>query len=262
MKEIVRLLRAVKRAHEDGHDTVWIITGMEGMGKSNLLLDIIDSWGRLVGIRFTIETVGLTPAQWVNAISTSPERYGVPSFDEAGDGLLSRDAMADFNKDVIKMYTVIRGKGLFTILVLPSFWYLDKFFRMHRVKGLFYVYGRGRVAFWNRRQIKIMTMRGEDQQDVWCVRPSLRDRFPLYKGELLEDYQRLKKDKIAQTIQAMREKYVGGEESLTEIQAEVLEWKRKGLKGREIAEQLRMSGAAVSQHLKAIKSKGVEVPKA
>jgi hypothetical protein len=170
--------------------------------------------------------------------------------------------MSDFNKDVIKMYTVIRGKGLFTILVLPSFWYLDKFFRMHRVKGLWHVYSRGRVAFWNKRQIARMIQKGEDHQDIWAVKPSLRDAFPVYKGYLLEDYKVLKAKKIADTITAMKDKYKSGESALTETQAEVLALRKQGKLQREIAETMNLSGGRVGDIFAQIKKKGVEIPNA
>lgn len=261
MRQIRRLLEMVYKAHMDEHDTVWIITGNEGMGKSNLLLDIVEEWGDMTGQRFTIENIGLTPQQWVRSIAIAEPKIGLAPFDEAGDGLLSREAMSDFNKDVIKMYTVIRGKGLFTILVLPSFWYLDKFFRMHRVKGLFYVYNRGRVAFWDKNHIKMLVMRGEDNQDIWAVKPRFRDRFPKYEGYLLADYRVAKAAKIADSIATMTEKYAMGEASLTDGQQEAYTMRRDGKSLKEIAEAMGVSTPAVSQFLTAARKKGLDVPK-
>lgn len=260
MKHIRRLLDRVLIAHKDEHDTVWIITGGEGFGKSNLLLDIVDEWGKMTNQTFTIDNIGLTPQGWVKAISIAEPHIGIAPFDEAGDGLLSRDAMSDFNKDVIKMYTVIRGKGLFTILVLPSFWYLDKFFRMHRVKGLFHVYNRGRVAFWNKRQIQQMILKGEDHQDIWAVKPCLRDAFPKYDGYLKEDYKKLKAQKIASSIQQMQEKY-SEEGQLTERQKEVHELRSKGVKLKDIADAQGVSVGAVSNILESLKKKGYKYQK-
>ena len=261
MKEIQRLLEKVLKAHQDQHDTVWIISGDEGFGKSNLLLDIVEEWGLMTDRKYTIENIGLTPQGWVRAISIAEPHIGIAPFDEAGDGLLSRDAMSDFNKDVIKMYTVIRGKGLFTILVLPSFWYLDKFFRMHRVKGLFHVYNRGRVAFWNKQQIKQIILRGEDHQDIWAAKPSIRDSFPRYDGYLKADYEKLKAEKIASSIKAMEDKYATGEAALTETQSEVLALRKEGKKQREIAEILSISGGRVGDIFAQIRKRGITIPK-
>lgn len=213
MNNIRRLLKKVYAAHKDNFDTLWVITGLEGMGKSNLLLDIGVEWKNLTGQSFSMDNIGLTPQKWVETLESAPEKYGFSGFDEAGDGLLNRESMSGFNRDMVKLYTVIRGKGLFTILVLPSFWILDPYFRMHRVRGLFYVYARdsktryGKVAFWNKSQIKRMILWGEKNQDVWCVKPSLKDTFPMYKGELMGDYLKEKKDKIDSTIKSMKEKY-------------------------------------------------------
>lgn len=247
MKQIRRLLREAYFAHKDGHDTLWVISGNEGMGKSNLMLIMVEEWGKLTNQKFTIENVALTPEQWIHAIDIAEPKIGIAPFDEAGDGLFSRDAITSFSNDVAKMYTVIRAKGLLTILVIPSFWYLDKFFRMHRTKGLFFVYSRGRVAFWNKQQIKNMIIKGEDRQDVWSVDASIRDGFPAYHGDLLEDYERLKTNKVRHTIELMSEKYSN---KPTELQQKFADKRSSGMMGKDIAKEFNCSPPYVSQQLK------------
>lgn len=259
MKKVIELLETSFKAHKNNHDTVLIITGNEGFGKSNLLLDMVTEWERITGTVCSIDNIGLTQEQWIKAVSIAEPKVGIAPFDEAGDGLLSRDAMNDFNKDVIKMYTVIRGKCLMTILVLPSFWYLDKFFRMHRVKGMFFVYSRGRVAFWNKKQLKRMIIKGEDNQDVWAVKPSFRDGFPEYKGHLLEEYKIRKASKIAATIKAMSEKYATGEATLTDMQRFVVERLRAGETEKMIAEASGKTQQAINSARSGARKKGVEI---
>ena len=259
MKQIRHLLRTCYKAHKDHQDTVLIITGNEGIGKSNLLLDIIEEWEHITGETFTIENVGLTQEQWIHAISIAKKEVGIAPFDEAGDGLLSRDAMSDFNRDVVKMYIVIRGLSLLTVLVLPSFWYLDKFFRMHRVRGLFFVYSRGRVAFWNKRQVKKIIMKGDDNQDVWVAKPSFRDSFPFYTGHLREGYDKRKAEKIASVTKAMKEKYATGEATLTDKQRYVTEELRLGKTEQMIADDMGITRQAVNALRSGARKKGVEI---
>lgn len=259
MKQIRHLLRTSYRAHQDKQDTVLIITGNEGIGKSNLLLDIIEEWEKITGEHFTIDNVGLNQEQWIHAISIAKKTVGIAPFDEAGDGLLSRDAMSDFNRDVVKMYIVIRGLSLLTVLVLPSFWYLDKFFRMHRVKGLFFVYSRGKVAFWNKKQIKKIIMKGDDNQDVWVAKPSFRDSFPLYTGHLREGYEIRKAEKIAAVTKAMEEKYAKGEKTLTDHEKDAYMLRKQGKTLKEIAVELETSVGNIGNRLARVKSKGVSI---
>jgi hypothetical protein len=258
MEYIRQMLKKAYLAQQDGHDSVFIITGNEGFGKSHLLLNIAEEWGKITGQELGIEAIGLDKESWINSLKVAPEISGFSAFDEAGDGLLSRDAMGDFNKDMVKMYSVIRGRRLMSILVLPSFWYLDKFFRQHRLKGLFFVYNRGVVAFWNKRQIKQLIDKGEDRQNIWAVKPSIRDRFPKYNGRLLKEYEEKKKEKIQNTIDEVYAKYgKQGVESLTDKQREVYELRQSGMTQHQIADQLGITQGSVMDTIKLIRKKRV-----
>jgi hypothetical protein len=204
MEQIKGILNAVKRAHEKSHDTVIVIVGSEGMGKSNLALDIIDEWCGMTGQTPFIGMVALDREDWIKSIDSAIPQFGINVFDEAGDGLFSRDAMTEFNKDAAKMLMVIRARGLFSILVLPSFSHIDSFIRKHRIKGLFHVYKRGACAFWDKRRIKQIC---EIDKDIYAVKPLFFDSFPLYKGILREDYARLKATKVNNMISDMAKKY-------------------------------------------------------
>lgn len=207
MKIVKRLLDSAKLAHEKNHDTVFVIVGSEGMGKSNFALWILDYWCGITGQKPSIGMIALDRGDWIRSIDTAIPMYGINIFDEAGDGLFSRDAMTEFNKDASKMLMVIRARGLFSILVLPSFLHIDSFIRKHRVKGLFHVPRRGMVAFWNKRQIKIICANNDD---IYSVKPSFIDGFPKYNGSLKKDYERLKEKKVSSMIREMALKYNQG----------------------------------------------------
>lgn len=260
MEYVRGILKKAYSAQKDGHDTVLVITGNEGFGKSHLLLNIVEEWAVITNKPVNINSIGLDREGWIVSIKEAEEITGISAFDEAGDGLLSRDAMGDFNKDVVKMYSVIRGKRILSILVLPSFWYLDKYFRTHRIKGLFFVYNRGRVAFWNKGQIKKVIERGEDKQNIWAVKPSIRDMFPKYEGGLLEAYNKLKKEKIEKTIAEVYGKYGGnGIATLTDRQREIYELTKEGLDKKTIAERLGIDASSIYQQIKLIRKKKVEI---
>lgn len=204
MIKIKQLLRVVKKAHEKNHDTVFVIVGSEGMGKSNLAMGILEEWCNSTGQKPVISMIALDREDWIRSIDSAIPRYGINVFDEAGDGLFSRDAMTEFNKDAAKMLMVIRARGLFSILVLPSFSHIDSFIRKHRIKGLFHVYKRGACSFWDKRRIKQIC---EIDKDLYAVRPSFFDSFPKYDGVLSDEYAVLKARKVDGMISDMSKKY-------------------------------------------------------
>jgi biotin operon repressor len=259
VKTIHKILRIDRIAHKKKFDTLYVITGGEGMGKSNLLLNIYEYWTKINKATVDVAFIALTPKQFVNAVAIADNTIGFVGFDEAGDGLLNRDAMNDFNKDMVKMYIVIRGKGLMTFLVLPSFWYLDKFFRMHRVKGLFHVYGRGKVAYWNKNSTHRIAVLGEDKQDIWCVRPNAYDNFPIYRGSIAKEYGELKAAKIKETIENAQKKYAEKSGALAPDDKLLLDMVKEGMPKKLIGETLGISLQAVYSRMGRIKQRGHDI---
>ena len=199
MKTVFKIVDVCKKNLKLDWDSVICIVGGEGVGKSNLMLHLLEYYNP----NCKIEDIGLNTRGFINSISKS-KQYGNPVFDEAGDGLYSREAMGSFNKALNKLFMAIRGKNLFTILVLPDFFDLDSYFRKKRVKGLFEVYGKGKVKFFNKKQIDIINFKCDRFKKIYGVKPSIYDTFPKYKGKLAEDYAELKKEKIKEAIDNLK----------------------------------------------------------
>lgn len=180
------------------HDSVFVIVGRERVGKSTLMMHCVDYLGG------DISSISLDKLGFVKALYNAKEK-GVVVLDEAGDTLFSRDALNSFNKDIVKTYSVIGGQRLITFLVLPDFFMLDRYFREHRVRALFFVFKRGRYSVYCPHEIKSIILKG----DKYIPRKAVvyADSFPDYKGRLLDDYLKLKKQKIDTTIQDLHNKY-------------------------------------------------------
>lgn len=200
MKRVQKILDIAKAQQERDHDSVFIICGPEGSSKSNLGL-----WGTEY-LGGNIENVALDKKDFVRVLATAKDK-GIFNFDEAGDGLFSRDFSSKLSKDLVKTFMVVRAKRLIGFLILPSFFMLDIYFRKHRVKGLFYVYRRGRVAFYDKRGIDKILAFGEKFQKL-IGKPSFFDTFPVYKGALLEEYKKKKVDKIEETLTDLQQKHL------------------------------------------------------
>jgi len=60
-------------------------------------------------------------------------------FDEAFTGLSSRGALSGINKALVGLMMQMRQKNLFVIMVLPTFFMLDKYAAIFRAKALIHV---------------------------------------------------------------------------------------------------------------------------
>lgn len=179
------------------YDTCFCIVGKERVGKSNLLLHIMDYLGR------DIEDICLEGSDFMKRLY-NVEEAGVVALDEAGDSMFSRDAMTSQTKQFVKLYQAIGGKRLITFLVLPQFFMLDKYFRETRVDSLFYVYARGRYVFYSPSRLKKIL---QDGKIPMPPRNSYRRKYyPKYEGRLLEPYQKLKRKKIQEILKKAQPK--------------------------------------------------------
>lgn len=261
MDTLKRFLRVVKKSHEKDFDNLIVITGMEGMGKSHLGLWVYQLWAEETSQEADVTFIALDQEQFAQALTKAQKRYGFVMYDEAGDGLLSRDAMADYNKDLLRLFMVIRQQGIFTVMILPNFWYLDKYFREVRLKALFHVYGRGKVAMWNKEQVENIIKFGSASRNIWAVKPSAYFSYPMYDGKLLTEYKQKKQAKVEASLADVLKKYSSKEGQLDDDERFMVEQARKGINHAVIAQALGVSRSAVSQRLISIRRRGIKLSK-
>jgi len=189
-----RIIDIIKKNLKKDYDCLMVISGKEGVGKSHLMLNILDYYNP----KANIDDISLNKEDFRQNIRTQ-KRFGNPVFDEAGDGMFSREAMTSFNREIVKLYMAIRGRNLFTILVLPDFFDLDTFFRKHRVRFLIEVYKRGKFKLLDRPQIDNINQKCTFHRNIY-IKPLFHDTFSKYKGHLAEAYNKKKEEKIQQAF--------------------------------------------------------------
>jgi hypothetical protein len=252
---MLRVYRVVDRVFyhitKKDYDGVYLITGDEGKGKSNLGLHIIDYWYKKLYNECKPEHIShitFDKMQFAEDLKNL-KKYEAIDYDEAGE-LSNKRAMSKFNYLMSQTYQVIRGDNIFSILTLPSIFDLDAFFSRRRVKGLFNVYARGKVAFYDAKRIKQIINLNQNRilKKVTRVRPLFVDHFKKYEGVLLEPY----KEKKAAKMQKIRENLYN--EMRQEIQIDKLDiviskLKDKGFTQKEIGEIANMSQRGVGYRL-------------
>lgn len=197
--EVVREIH--KQVTQNDFDEVLCISGDEGMGKSNLGLLLVEFWLQLNGEVVTKESarrcIGMDALGFAKVLKEA-KKFGVVMADEAAD-ISSRTALNKQNVAIMKAYQIIRGENIFTILIIPSIFDLDTFFRKRRVRHLIHVYGRGKLAFWNTKRLRAMVQVNDrlPVKDPMVLPPLFRESFPRYEGVMLEEYRVMKAEKMS-----------------------------------------------------------------
>jgi len=146
--------------HKD-NDFVGIVDGFEGVGKSVIAQQV----AYRVDPTLTLDRICFTADEFKKAVLGAKKGQAIV-YDEAITGAFSREAIQQMNVVLIKMMAQIRQKNLFMLLVLPSFFDLDKNLAIWRSKFLIHChYGthfkRGFFKFANLDKKKTIYIEGQ-----------------------------------------------------------------------------------------------------
>ena len=118
-------------------DWVCVVDGEEGVGKSVLAMQI----ARYLDPNFNLDKIVFTSDDFLKAIKDPKTKKGdCILLDESFNAANNRSSLTEVNKSMIGVATEMRQKNLFIIMVLPSFFDLDKYFALWRCKALVHVF--------------------------------------------------------------------------------------------------------------------------
>jgi len=155
-------------------DCFIVVDGAEGSGKSTLALQI----GKYVDPTLDLSRVVFDAESFRQAILKAKKNQCVV-FDEAFNGLSSRSSLSAMNRVLVGLMMQMRQKNLFIIMVLPTFFLLERYAAIFRTKALVHVYEskgvRGYFRVYNKRRKKMLYLIGK--KDYSYNHKSLRTRF-------------------------------------------------------------------------------------
>jgi|TARA_R100001530_G_scaffold128403_2_gene98123 ABC-type dipeptide/oligopeptide/nickel transport system ATPase component len=126
-----------KRVLTKDRDWVAVVDGEEGVGKSVLAQQI----AAYLDEDFNIDKVVFTSDDFLKVIKDPNTKKGsCIVLDEAFSAANSRSSLTEVNRSMIGVATEMRQKNLFILMVLPSFFDLDKYFALWRCRALLHVY--------------------------------------------------------------------------------------------------------------------------
>jgi adenylate kinase family enzyme len=156
-------------------DFVILVDGYEGSGKSTFAQQV----GKAIDSDLSLDRICMTPEQFKEAIKRADKGQCV-IYDEAVTGLSSGDAISKVGKILKSMMMQMRQKNLCVIVIMPTFFELNRYAVLSRAKALFHIYERqGRRGYfvgYNRQDMKRMYLKGKKMHS-YCVRSFFTGRF-------------------------------------------------------------------------------------
>lgn len=195
--------RVIKSLKQKDKDCVLVIDGKEGSGKSTLALQI----AKYVDPTLDLSRIVFDAESFRQAIFKAKKGQAVV-FDEAFTGLSSRASLSGINRALVSLMMQMRQKNLFVVMVLPTFFLLDKYVALFRTRALLHVYEsrgtRGYFRLYNSRIKKYLYLAGKNTYSyAGKIRTRFRGRFygvfALGSDELERKYRKKKEKALEAT---------------------------------------------------------------
>lgn len=216
-------LDTAKRVIRQDWDFVFLVDGRERSGKSVLAQQA----AKFCDPTFDINRIVFTHKEFREKVDAA-EPYTAIVYDEAYNGLSSRETMGRVNKALVKKMATIGQKNLFIFVVMPTFFDLDKYVALWRGCALLHIYTgddfeRGYFAFWNYDKKKDLYIYGKKFYSYGCVKPNFYGRF-------LNDYTVDEKEYRKRKADAEKAHEEGLEEPEKELdEKKAMEWLKERL---------------------------------
>lgn len=213
-------------------DCVIAIDGNEGAGKSTLALQI----GKRIDPSLDLSRVVFSADEFKQAIFKAKKGQCI-IYDEAFTGLSSRSSLSGINRYLVSLMMQMRQKNLMVIIVLPTFFLLDKYVAIWRTRALIHVYEsggrRGYFRVYNRKTKKMLFLQGRQSYSYLTKKIFIRFKGRFYGvfalgDEKEEEKYRKKKEKALEDTE--KNPMTGGQVKYMEQRDILLYLLRKNLK--------------------------------
>lgn len=230
---LIANLELLRRQVENKYDGIFAITGNEGCGKTS----ISHAVAHYLSPTFNLDNVVFSGQELMNRIQKC-NKYDVIIYDEAITALSTQDASSEMQNTIIKLFTTIRSKGLYIILILPNPFMLRRYFFVFRTKFLIHTYStdginRGFFKFYSYKRKKLMYLQGCKEWNMNVVRRNFSGRFINTEGFFLdpEAYETKKQNAIKAITedkktkeQQLKEQF---EDSKLKLKIQIEQWKQR-----------------------------------
>jgi len=134
----------IPQFNEKDEDVVFIVDGKERTGKSVFAMQL----AKYLDHSFGMDRLCFKPLLFKKRVLEIGHKKAI-IFDEGYRGLSSRKALSEINNILISLMMEMGQKNLIVIVVLPTFYMLDKYPALFRAKGLFHIFkSHNRKGYW------------------------------------------------------------------------------------------------------------------
>jgi len=196
---LLQKLENIEKIIKKNWDCVFLIDGMERSGKSTLGLTC--AWYLAKG-KLTYNNIASDADDAVMKCEKLPDR-SILVIDEGSLVFSSKETMSAEQKKLIKIMNVIGQKNMIFIIILPSFFDLNKFIAVSRSRFLLHIYpgktlSRGKFCYFGEQKKKILYEFGKKHFNSYKFPRAnfvgqFWDFFPL---ENLEEYKKIKQKSL------------------------------------------------------------------
>lgn len=209
----------IKKGVKKKWDGIILVTGMEGSGKTTfgaMLANYCDPTfpGEPLNDgtpRRHCDRVVFNSKQILKAIDESKPGQAI-LIDEAILSMAAQDASAEFQKILIKKFTLIRKKGLYIFLIIPNPFMLRRYFMVFRTRAMIHCYtpdgfSRGYFRAYSYTTKKKLYMLGYKQWDMNVVKANFNGKFVNTNNYFYDpDEYEEKKDRAIEALSDMENK--------------------------------------------------------
>ena len=128
-------LEQIKTKLTRDEDYVLAIDGREGSGKSVFGMQV----AKAIDPTLSLDRICMNAQQFKDAIYKAQKGQAI-IFDEAFSGLSSRGSMSEINRMLVSLMMQMRQKNLFVVVILPTFFMLDRYVAIFRSRGLIHIH--------------------------------------------------------------------------------------------------------------------------
>jgi DNA-binding NarL/FixJ family response regulator len=263
------------RVENKNKNFVMLFVGATGSGKSISALRLAE----MLDPSFNIDRVNFKAKDFMNTINKLVERSEqgevikgkVIMWDEFGVEHNAREFMTISNRVINYFFQTSRHLNLIVIMTVPLLSFIDSSTRKlsHAVAEMQGINSRDKVATVRVKMLQTNVMTGKEYPKYLRYRRknksfvSKRIKFHLPSKELIEQYEKKKKEFTTQLNKEIMQKLLKSEEKdnkttkdLTDKQKEVLNLLRVN-SAEQVAERLNISIKSAYEHKKAIEKKGI-----
>jgi len=178
-----KILKWKKEMRSRDKDKFIVVDGREGSGKSSVALQ----WASAFDDSFNLSKVAFNAKQFDKIVKDPARKKGeCIVLDEGYGAINSRATMSSVNRSMVQLGTEMRQLNLFVIIVLPSFFDLDRYFGLWRSDILLHVYirkngRRGRYCIYPFNKKKALYLKGKKTYNYFAVRTKHKG-FQFNKG--------------------------------------------------------------------------------